>query len=95
MFVWSHARGWTDAEGNPPPGVQNEQPDPQAVARQILDLPENSIFVLRDFGFYVRHKTYSYADIVIAWLIEIRDLLAATGRTVIFLGPGLKCPPRW
>lgn len=32
------------------------------------------------------------ADVVIAWLCEIRDVLASTGRTVIFLGPDLEVP---
>jgi hypothetical protein len=48
------------------------QPDPQKVGPQILDLPENAVFVLKDFGFYVTHRTYSYADVVVAWLSEIR-----------------------
>jgi hypothetical protein len=92
MFTWSHATGWRDGDGKPPESVQNGQPDPQQVAQQILDLPEESIFVLRDFGWYLQHKTYSYADVVIAWLIEIRDVLASSGRTVIFLGPDFDVP---
>jgi hypothetical protein len=31
--------------------------------------------------------------VVVAWLSEIRDVLASTGRTVIFLGPGFDVPP--
>jgi ATP-dependent 26S proteasome regulatory subunit len=48
--------------------------------------------VLKDFGCYVQHRTSSYADVVIAWLCEIRDVLAHTGRTVIFLGPDFDIP---
>ncbi|MHC4089755.1 MAG: AAA family ATPase [Planctomycetota bacterium] len=92
VFVWSQATGWRDGEGSPPTGVQLGQPDPQKVAQEILDLPEESIFVLKDFGFYVEQKTFSYADVVIAWLSEIRDVLASTGRTVIFLGPDFDVP---
>ena len=95
LFTWSHATGWQDGDGNTAKsasGTEFGQPDPQTVPQQILDLPENAIFVLKDFGFYIQHKTYSYADIVIAWLCEIRDVLAATGRTVIFLGPDLNIP---
>lgn len=93
VFTWSHAVGWRDRESNPPEGVQSGQPDPQKVAQGILELPEESIFVLKDFGFYLNPKTYSYADLVIAWLCEIRDVLASTGRTVVFLGPDFTVPP--
>jgi len=92
VFTWSQACGWRDADDNPPQGVQFGQPDPQAAPQQILDLPEESVFVLKDFGYYVQHKSYSYADIVIVWLCEIRDVLASTGRTVIFLGPDFEVP---
>ncbi len=96
VFIWSHATGWRDADGNPAKsasGAEFGQPDPQTVPQQILDLPENAIFTLKDFGFYLRPKSYSYADVVISWLTEVRDVLAATGRTVIFLGPELDVPP--
>jgi len=95
VFVWSQATGWRDIDGDPATSTSNQEfgpPDPQKVAQEILDLPEEAIFVLKDFGFYVAHKTYSYADIVTAWLTEIRDVLANTGRTVIFLGPDLDVP---
>lgn len=95
VFTWSHATGWRDADGNPPTtpsDYQPEQPDPQRVPQEILDLPENSIFVLQNFGFYLAQKTYSYFDVVIAWLVEIRDMLASSGRTVIFLGPDFYVP---
>lgn len=91
IYTWSHAVGWRDGEGNAA-SVQNGQPDAQKVCQEMLALPEESIFVLHEFGWYVQQKTYSYADIVIAWLCEIRDVLAATGRTVIFLGPVFDVP---
>ena len=96
VFTWSHATGWRDADGNAATstsGAEFGQPDPQKVPQEILDLPENIVAVLGDFGYYLQHRTYSYADIVIAWLTEVRDVLAATGRTVIFLGPELDVPP--
>lgn len=92
VFTWSQAVGWQDGEGSPPAGVQLGQPDPQKVAQEILDLPEAAIFVLKDFGCYLEHRTYSYADVVVAWLCEIRDVLASSGRTVILLGPDLAVP---
>jgi len=95
VFTWSQAVGWRDLDGNPPipvSGVQFSQPDPQKVAQEILDLPEQAVFVLKDFGPYVEHRTFSYADVVIAWLSEIRDVLASTGRTVVFLGPEFDVP---
>lgn len=84
--------GWRAGDDNPPQGVQFGQPDRQAAPQQILDLPEESIFVLKDFGHYLQPKTFSYFDVVIAWLGEIRDVLASTGRTVVFLGPDLEVP---
>ena len=66
VFSWSQARGWQDLEGNPPSGVQFGQPDPQKVAQGILDLPEESVLVLKDFGHYLKAKTFSYFDVVIA-----------------------------
>ena len=73
-FTWNHAVGWRDGDDRAA-GVQNGQPDPQRVGQQILELPENSIFTLAEFGLYLQQRTYSYADVVIAWLLEIRDVL--------------------
>jgi ATP-dependent 26S proteasome regulatory subunit len=96
VFVWSQATGWRDLEGKPvtsTSGAEFGPPDPQKVAQEILDLPEEAIFVLKDFGHYLQAKTFSYFDVVIAWLSEIRDVLASTGRTVMFLGPDFEIPP--
>ena len=95
VFTWSHAVGWRDAEGNPPSvpsGSQLGQPDPQRVPQEILDLPDESLFVLRDSEWYLQYKTFSYADVVIAWLADTRHVLASTRRTVIFLGPDFELP---
>ena len=96
VFVWSQATGWRDSDGNQAASASNQEfgpPDPQKVAQEVLDLPEEAIFVLKDFGYYLQQKTFSYFDIVIAWFCEIRDVLASTGRTVILLGPGFEVPP--
>ena len=95
VFTWSQATGWQDSDGNTPSpasGVQFGQADAQKAPQEILELPEESIYVFKDFGFYVQHKTFSYADVVTAWLCEVRDVLANTGRTVIFLGPDFQVP---
>ena len=55
-------------------------------------MTEESLFVVRNFGSYLNPKSYSYADLVIAWLCEIRDVFANTGRTILFLGPHLNVP---
>ena len=96
IFVWSPAVGWQDAEGNPATtasGAELGQPNPQTAPQQILDLPEESLFVLKDFGCYLQSRTFAYFDIVVAWLSEIRDVLAHTGRTVIFVGVDFEIPP--
>lgn len=96
VFVWSQATGWRTVDGAPAhsaSGTDFAPPDPQRVPQEILDLPENAVFLLKDFGCYLQHKTFSYADVVIAWLSELRDILASTGRTLIFLGPTFDVPP--
>ena len=96
IFVWSPAVGWQDAEGNPATtasGAELGQPNPQTAPQQILELPEEALFVLKDFGCYLQSRTFAYFDIVLAWLSEIRDVLAHTGRTVIFVGVDFDIPP--
>ena len=96
IFVWSPAVGWQDADGNPATtasGAELGQPNPQTAPQQILELPEEALFVLKDFGCYLQSRTFAYFDIVLAWLSEIRDVLAHTGRTVIFVGVDFDIPP--
>ena len=79
VFVWSPAVGWQDAEGNPAKttdGRELGQPNPQTAPQQILDMPEEAIYMLKEFGTYLHSRTFSYFDVVIAWLGEIRDTLA-------------------
>ena len=95
VFVWSPTTGWQDREENPAQtsaASEPGSPNPQMAPQQILDLPEEAVFVLKDFGFYVS-KSFAYFDLVLAWLSEIRDVLAHTGRTVIFLGSDFEIPP--
>ena len=96
LFVWSPATGWQDAEGVPAKtetGAELGPPNPQTAPQQILELPEEALFVLKDFGCYLQSRTFAYFDIVLAWLSEIRDVLAHTGRTVIFVGVDFDIPP--
>jgi hypothetical protein len=74
-------------------GTELGPPNPQTAPQQILELPEEAIFVLKDFGCYLNSRTFTYFDIVIGWLSEIRDVLAHTGRTVIFVGVDFDIPP--
>jgi AAA+ superfamily predicted ATPase len=96
IFVWSSATGWRDADGKPATtgsGTELGPPNPQTAPQQILDLPEESLFVLQDFGCYLQSRTFAYFDVVLAWLSEIRDVLAHTGRTAIFVGVDFDVPP--
>jgi len=96
IFVWSPATGWQDADGKPATsesGAELGPPNPQTAPQQILELPEEAIFVLKDFGCYLQSRTFSYFDVVTAWMSEIRDALAHTGRTVIFVGVDFNVPP--
>ena len=96
VFVWSPATGWQDAEGKPAKtaaGAELGPPQPQTAPQQILELPEEAIFVLKNFGYYLNQRTFAYSDLVTAWLSEIRDVLAHSGRTVIFVGVDFEIPP--
>ena len=96
VFVWSPAVGWQDADGNPAKttdGRELGQPNPQTAPQQILDMPDEAVYILKEFGTYLHSRTFSYFDVVIAWLAEIRDTLAHTGRTVIFVGVDFVIPP--
>ena len=96
IFVWSPATGWQDGDGRPAKtesGAELGPPNPQTAPQQILELPEEAIFVLKDFGCYLQSRTFAYFDLVLAWLCEIRDVLAHTGRTVIFVGVDFEIPP--
>jgi len=68
-------------------------PTPQKLAQKILDLPEETIFVLKDFGHHLQSRTFSYSEVVTAWSGQVRYVLASTGRTVIVLGPDFEIPP--
>jgi SpoVK/Ycf46/Vps4 family AAA+-type ATPase len=95
VFTWSAATGWQDSDGNPAKtasGAELGPPNPQIAAQQILDLPEESLFVLKDFSSYLYARTFAAFDLVIAWLVEVRDVLAHTGRTVLFVGTDLEVP---
>jgi AAA+ superfamily predicted ATPase len=76
-----------------PSGAELGPPNPQTAPQQILELPEEALFVLKDFGCYLQSRTFAYFDVVLAWLSEIRDVLAHTGRTVIFVGVDFEIPP--
>ncbi len=96
VFIWSPATGWRDGDNGPAKstsGAEFGPPQPQQAPQQILELPEDAIFVLKDFGPYVCQRTFAYYDLVTAWLSEIRDQLAHSGRTVIFLGVDFEIPP--
>jgi hypothetical protein len=96
VYVWSPAVGWQDADGNAAKtaaGAELGPPNPQSAPQQILELPEEALFILKDFGCYLNSRTFTYFDLVIAWLCEIRDVLAHTGRTVLFVGTDFEIPP--
>jgi hypothetical protein len=47
-------------------GAELGPPNPQTAPQQILELPEEALFVLKDFGCYLNSRTFTYFDIVIA-----------------------------
>ena len=53
VFVWSPATGWQDDEGKPARTADGRDlgpPNPQMAPQQILDLPEEAVYILKEFG---------------------------------------------
>jgi ATP-dependent 26S proteasome regulatory subunit len=92
IYVWSISEGWKDCNNKSvdkaPPAMAPVHEHIQA----ILEFPDNTICVLRDFGMYLNHSTYPGCDIVIGWLDTLRKITASVGQTIIFVGPDLEIP---
>jgi ATP-dependent 26S proteasome regulatory subunit len=91
IHVWSIATGWLDANGKTVGGTKPSAPlDEQLQA--VMSFDENVVCIFRDFGVYLKHATYANHDIVIAWLDELRKIIASVGQTLIFVGPDFTSP---
>jgi len=95
VLVWSAANGWREAGNVSQDSISSGPCDPQAVPAMIADgkMPSNSFYVLIDFGTYVKHQSYNFADLVLSGLYDVRASLAGEGKTVIFAGTDFEIPP--
>jgi len=90
FFIWSASCGWVDKNGVPI--KENAQIPPEEVIKSINDMPENSIFILKEFCIYLHHETYNSFDMAISWLEETREILSNSCKTIIFLDSAFKAP---
>jgi ATP-dependent 26S proteasome regulatory subunit len=74
------------------PEVPKSQGKPDQVPSQVLEFDEHTVAVLYDFGMYLDPKQYSYADVVVSALSQIRPVLAASSRWILFVGNNLEIP---
>ena len=93
IVMWSISRGWTEIDGKP---IDNGEPIEiahQAIVQiEQLNIPENAVFVMKDFGLYFRKENNQYFDLVISQVAEFVAALQKTGRSIIFVGSGFKSP---
>jgi len=91
VFIWSVSDGWKDAKGRPQGNFKATTPIHKYI-ECILEMPENSIFILKDFGYYINKDTYQLHDVVISWLDQVRRLISSVEQTIIFVGPDFSAP---
>jgi len=89
--IWSISTGWTDCEGNSVGSLKVEAPVEQQL-KLIRSESEGTIFILRDFGHYLDHKTYSFNDVVVSTLDDLKKTISAESKTIIMVGPCLDIP---
>jgi len=103
VWVWSIANGWKlietqteDTQEQYPSGSTADQMssvvDPVVCLKTIPQFAENSILILKDFCFYLNHKTYPGCDIVISCLDELKEILSGQGQTIVLIGPESNIP---
>jgi len=85
VYVWSIATGWQGV-------TDDESTTPELAIQKLVNLDEDSICILKDFGTYLNHNTYNTFDVVIAWLEEIKQIVCNARQTIVFLGPDFEVP---
>ena len=91
IYIWSISRGWIDDKGIAVCDIKPMSPVEDHL-QAIIEFPENTICILRDFGSYTEHNTYPNYDIVIGWLDELRKIVSSVQQTIIFVGPDFCIP---
>ena len=91
VFVWTAATGWVD-EKNCKAGEAAGQLSPEETIKNTNEMPENAIYILKEFSPYLFHETYASYDLVISCIEELKELLSNCGKTIIFLDSIFKTP---
>lgn len=91
VYIWSISQGWTNTNGSQVCDVKPLAPIEDHL-KAILDFDDGVICILKDFGGYLRHETYSGYDIVIGWLDELRKIVSSVQQTIVFVGPDFSSP---
>jgi len=94
-LVWSISQGWINTETG---AVVANLPKAVAPIHQHLEellgyQEEDTVFVLKDFGPYVKHDTYPENwSLIIALLDDLKLVVASLGQSIIFVGPEFDRP---
>ncbi len=98
VWTWSICTGWEliqDLEGDEtyvypqdlePKNLQKIT-NPELCLQAIPKLAEDSIFILKDFGFYLNYSTYPQCDVPISCLDELKEVVPNTRQTIVLIGP--------
>jgi len=89
VFIWSVSTGWSTTQGEK---LDKTNDIPEMVIKSISEMPEDSIYILKEFWPYVSKETYSAFDLVTSWISEVREHLSSNGKTIIFLGSEFEIP---
>lgn len=93
VYLWSIASGWLNGKGLTPDEVKIKRAAPvDEHVRAIIEFPNDTICILKDFGTYLEHKTFPTYDVVISCLDQIRQIISSVGQTIIFVGPVFNTP---
>lgn len=88
-IVWCVSSGLFDAKGLP---IDANMRDPEECLKKICTAEEGSVFILKDFDFYMTQGTYSAYDVILSWLQELLPVLSNSQKTIVILCPSFTIP---
>lgn len=94
LVRWSIATGWNRLVdiGNENFQVPEQIFQPEIAIQNIVKMPDNTIFIMKDFGIYLDSQLCNQFDVIIAWLDTIKQLASNQGQSIVFVGPNFKIP---
>jgi len=91
VYTWSLSCGWRDSQYqqvNP----DREFPSAEDALMELKEMPENSIFIMKDYQIYLTKETYDKYDIITSMLYEMQNHLNMNNSIILFVGPILSIP---